>query len=242
MSITVIEWNIYIKCLLVGMNKDSGYPVLAFIKPSSLEFEGGVVTVMEIGDSAITLEEPQDDAPVPKGELDEVYHLMLLEVGDKPVNVIKAVRGISGLGLKETKLLVDHAPSTILEDVCYSFANEGAISLREAGAVVSIVKNTTTTSPSTIGDLIAAQMANNVTSKPLDGVEEHLRGMGSDNDCEEAIDSAATNVSENMANGEYDVESCEILHGGLEEIEDFLDAPDEEEAEEDDEHTSQSSG
>jgi len=58
----------------------------------------------------------------------------LSEIGDKKVDVIKAVRAITGLGLKDAKGLVDNAPSVIKEGVPKSEADEYVKQLEEAGA------------------------------------------------------------------------------------------------------------
>ena len=60
--------------------------------------------------------------------------LMLTEVGDKKVDVIKAVRAITGLGLKDAKGLVDGAPSSLKEGVDKAEAEEHVKQLEEAGA------------------------------------------------------------------------------------------------------------
>jgi large subunit ribosomal protein L7/L12 len=62
------------------------------------------------------------------------FDVVLSSVGDKKVNVIKAVRGITGLGLKEAKAMVDGAPSTIKEGVAKADAEEAIKALEEAGA------------------------------------------------------------------------------------------------------------
>jgi len=62
----------------------------------------------------------------------------LAAVGDKKVNVIKAVRAITGLGLKEAKELVDGAPSTIKEAASKDDAEEAKKALEEAGATVEL--------------------------------------------------------------------------------------------------------
>ena len=70
-------------------------------------------------------------------EKDE-FEVVLAGAGDKKVNVIKAVRGITGLGLKEAKALVDEAPSSIKEGVTKDEAEEFKKQLEEAGAAVEL--------------------------------------------------------------------------------------------------------
>jgi large subunit ribosomal protein L7/L12 len=64
--------------------------------------------------------------------------LHLTEVGDKKVDVIKAVRAVTGLGLKDAKGLVDEAPSVIKEDVNKAEAEEHVKTLEAAGAKVEL--------------------------------------------------------------------------------------------------------
>ncbi len=66
------------------------------------------------------------------------FDVVLSAVGDKKVNVIKAVRGITGLGLKEAKDMVDGAPSTIKEGASKDDAEEAKKQLEEAGATVEL--------------------------------------------------------------------------------------------------------
>ena len=66
------------------------------------------------------------------------FDVMLSAAGDKKVNVIKAVRAITGLGLKEAKTLVDDAPSAIKEGVSKDEADDIQKQLEEAGATVEL--------------------------------------------------------------------------------------------------------
>ena len=63
---------------------------------------------------------------------------MLTAAGEKKVNVIKAVRAITGLGLKEAKALVDDAPSAVKEGVSKEEADDMQKQLEEAGATVEL--------------------------------------------------------------------------------------------------------
>ena len=66
------------------------------------------------------------------------FDVMLNAVGEKKINVIKEVRAVTGLGLKEAKDLVEAAPSMVKEGVPESEANEIKAKLEEAGATVEI--------------------------------------------------------------------------------------------------------
>jgi large subunit ribosomal protein L7/L12 len=70
-------------------------------------------------------------------EKDE-FDVVLAGAGDKKVNVIKAVRAITGLGLKEAKALVDEAPSPIKEGATKDEAEDFKKQLEEAGATVDV--------------------------------------------------------------------------------------------------------
>jgi large subunit ribosomal protein L7/L12 len=66
------------------------------------------------------------------------FDVMLTAAGEKKVNVIKAVRAITGLGLKEAKALVDDAPSAVKEGVSKEEADDMQKQLEEAGATVEL--------------------------------------------------------------------------------------------------------
>ena len=76
-----------------------------------------------------------DAAPA---EQKDEFDIVLTAAGDKKVNVIKAVRGITGLGLKEAKEMVDGAPSTLKEAAPKAEAEEAKKALEEAGATVEL--------------------------------------------------------------------------------------------------------
>ncbi|QIB50669.1 MULTISPECIES: 50S ribosomal protein L7/L12 [Pseudomonas] len=66
------------------------------------------------------------------------FNVVLLEAGEKKVNVIKAVRELTGLGLKEAKALVDGAPGAIKEGVSKDEAEAAQKTLEDAGAKVEL--------------------------------------------------------------------------------------------------------
>ncbi|GMQ82367.1 MAG: 50S ribosomal protein L7/L12 [Rhodothermia bacterium] len=66
------------------------------------------------------------------------FDVILTSIGDKKINVIKEVRAITGLGLKEAKEVVDGAPSTVKEGVSKDEADQIKTKLEEAGAGVEL--------------------------------------------------------------------------------------------------------
>lgn len=76
-------------------------------------------------------------APAAAAEQTE-FNVVLLTAGEQKVSVIKAVREITGLGLKEAKDLVDGAPKPVKEGISKAEADELAAKLKDAGAEVEI--------------------------------------------------------------------------------------------------------
>jgi large subunit ribosomal protein L7/L12 len=66
------------------------------------------------------------------------FDVMLATIGDKKIQVIKVVRQVTSLGLKEAKELVDTAPSTVKEAVTKEEADEIKAKLEEVGATVEV--------------------------------------------------------------------------------------------------------
>lgn len=66
------------------------------------------------------------------------FNVVIKEVGPKKIQVIKAVRQLTSLGLREAKEVVDAAPSPVLEAVAKEAAEDAKAQLEEAGAVVEL--------------------------------------------------------------------------------------------------------
>src|SRR6202167_4977377 len=76
------------------------------------------------------------DAPV--GDEKSDYDVVLMAGGDKKIQVIKEVRALTSLGLKEAKDLVDGAPKPVLEKVSKADAEKAKAALEAAGATVEV--------------------------------------------------------------------------------------------------------
>jgi len=110
------------------------------------------LTVLELSELVKALEEKYDvtaAAPVAvaavagggeaaAAEEKTEFTVMLVGAGDKKIQVIKEVRGITGLGLKEAKALVDGAPKAIKEDVPKDEAEQIKEKIEAAGGAVEI--------------------------------------------------------------------------------------------------------
>ena len=107
------------------------------------------LTVLELNDLVKGIEEefgvsaaaPVAVAAGPAAAAEETkdeFDVVLAEVGAEKIKVIKVVRELTGLGLKEAKDLVDHAPKTIKEAAPTAEANEMKAKLEEVGAKVEL--------------------------------------------------------------------------------------------------------
>lgn len=76
--------------------------------------------------------------PAAAAEEQTEFNVILAGAGEKKVNVIKVVRELTGLGLKEAKDLVDGAPSTVKEAASKADAEDAKKKLEEAGATVEL--------------------------------------------------------------------------------------------------------
>lgn len=98
----------------------------------ALETEFGVSA------SAMAVAAPAAGAAVVEVEEQTEFTVILTEVGATKINVIKAVREITGLGLKEAKDLVDTAPKPVKENITKEEAATVATKLKDAGATVEV--------------------------------------------------------------------------------------------------------
>ncbi|MHB0921907.1 MAG: 50S ribosomal protein L7/L12 [Thiomonas delicata] len=124
---------------------------MALSKDEILNAVGGM-TVLELNDLVKAFEEKfgvsaasmavaapgAGGAAAPAAEEQTEFNVMLLEAGANKVSVIKAVRELTGLGLKEAKDLVDGAPKAVKEAVAKADAEAAKKKLEEAGAKVEI--------------------------------------------------------------------------------------------------------
>ena len=113
-----------------------------FFSPTSVKLRFPVTSSLSSPTSAVSPAAGAAAAAPAAGETAEVGednedvtgNLNLTDVGEKKVEVIKAVRAITGLGLKDAKGLVDGAPSSIKEGITKAEADEYTKQLSEAGA------------------------------------------------------------------------------------------------------------
>ena len=109
------------------------------------------MTVVELNDLVKAIEEefgvsaaamavaaPAAGAGAAAEEEKSEFNVVLKEVGANKIAVIKVVREITGLGLAESKAMVDGAPSTIKEGVAKEAADEMVAKFKEAGATVEL--------------------------------------------------------------------------------------------------------
>ena len=92
----------------------------------------------EFGVSAAAMAAPAAGAAAPAAEEKTDASVIIKEVGANKMAVIKAVKEITGLGLKESKEIVDAAPKAVKENVPYADAAAMKATLEAAGAVVEL--------------------------------------------------------------------------------------------------------
>jgi len=103
----------------------------------ALEEKFGVSAQAMVAAAPVSGATATNAAPAAEEEKTE-FDVILKEVGDKKIQVIKVVRALTGLGLKEAKDLVDGAPNVVKEKVSKEEAEKIKKELEENGAVVEI--------------------------------------------------------------------------------------------------------
>ncbi len=88
--------------------------------------------------AAVAVAAPAAGGDAAAAEEQTEFDVVLTSAGEKKVNAIKAVRALTGLGLKEAKAMVDGAPSTVKEGVSKDDAEAAKKQLEEAGASAEI--------------------------------------------------------------------------------------------------------
>lgn len=88
--------------------------------------------------AAVAVAAPAGDGEGAEAAEQTEFDVVLKAIGDKKIAVIKAVRAVTGLGLKEAKEMVDSAPTKIKEGASKDEAEEVKKQLEEAGAVVEL--------------------------------------------------------------------------------------------------------
>ena len=114
-GISVLELSERIKALEETFGVTAAAPVAVAAAPGA-------------GDGAAAADEEEQTA----------FTVSLDAAGDKKIQVIKVVRAVTGLGLKEAKELVDNAPSNVKEGIAKEEADQVKGQLEEAGGVVSL--------------------------------------------------------------------------------------------------------
>ena len=107
-----------------------------FLKAFEEEF--GVTAAAPVAVAAGPVAAGDGAAAAGGGEEQDEFDVVLTAAGDKKIQVIKEVRALTSLGLKEAKDLVDSAPKPVLEKVAKEDADKAKAQLEEAGATVEL--------------------------------------------------------------------------------------------------------
>ena len=102
----------------------------------SLEDRWGVTAAAPVMAAAAAMAPAAAAAPAEEEQTE--FEVILKEIGPEKIKVIKAVRELTSLGLRESKELVDGAPSTVVKDVNKEEAGAAKAKLEEVGAVVEV--------------------------------------------------------------------------------------------------------
>ena len=135
------DFNLYLRYKMADITKDQ---VVDFIANMSVLEMSELVKEMEekfgVSAAAAAVAAPAADGGESEAAAEEKteFDVILTSFGEKKINVIKEVRSITGLGLKEAKEAVESAPKAIKEGVSKEEAEEVKKKLEEAGAIAEI--------------------------------------------------------------------------------------------------------
>ena len=116
-----------------------GMTVLDLVElKNKLEDEWGVTAAAPVAVAAAGAPAAGGDGAAGGGEEQTAFDVVLSEAGGQKIQVIKVVRAVTGLGLKEAKDLVDGAPNAVKEGVAKEEADSIKGQLEEAGATVEL--------------------------------------------------------------------------------------------------------
>ena len=135
------DFNFYLRNKMADITKDQ---VIDFIANMSVLEMSGLVKDMEekfgVSAAAAAVATPATGGGGGEAATEEKteFDVILTSFGEKKINVIKEIRGITGLGLKEAKEAVESAPKAVKEGVSKEEAEEIKKKLEEAGASAEI--------------------------------------------------------------------------------------------------------
>ncbi len=104
----------------------------------ALEEEFGISAAAPVAVAAAPAAGGAADGGAAAAEEQSEFEVNLKEIGPNKINVIKAVREVTSLGLREAKELVESAPTAIKEGIAKEEANDIKVKLEEAGAAVEV--------------------------------------------------------------------------------------------------------
>lgn len=124
--------------IIEAIKKMSVLELNELVKALQEEFGVSAIPAVAAAPAAAPTATAVVEAP-PEEEEKTTFDVILKEVGEKKIQVIKVVRELTGLGLKEAKDLVESAPQKVKEGVSKQEAEDAKKKLEEQGAVVEIV-------------------------------------------------------------------------------------------------------
>ena len=122
---------------IIGAIKEMNVVDLADLV-KSLEDEFGVTAAAPVAVAAAPAAGGDAGGAAPAEEEKSEFEVRIVEIGPNKINVIKAVREVTSLGLREAKELVESAPAAVKEDAPKDEADSIKAKLEEAGAVVEV--------------------------------------------------------------------------------------------------------